>query len=71
METAGTAVAWLSTFTKALRAQLPQGQYILTHAPLAPWFSPGLWPGNGYLGVHAAVGSLIDWYNVQVSHDVI
>ncbi|KAJ7049520.1 glycoside hydrolase family 18 protein [Mycena amicta] len=65
LETAGTAVAWLSTFTKALRAQLPQGQYILTHAPVAPWFTPNIWPGNGYLGVHAAVGSLIDWYNVQ------
>ncbi|KAJ7607674.1 glycoside hydrolase superfamily, partial [Roridomyces roridus] len=65
METAGTAVAWLTTFTKALRAQLPQGQYILTHAPLAPWFSPNLWPGNGYLGVHAAVGGLLDWYNIQ------
>ncbi|KAF7358672.1 Glycoside hydrolase [Mycena sanguinolenta] len=65
IETAGTAVAWLSTFTTALRAQLPQGQYILTHAPVAPWFSPGLWPDNGYLGVNAAVGNLIDWYNVQ------
>ncbi|KAJ7873427.1 glycoside hydrolase family 18 protein [Mycena leptocephala] len=65
IETAGTAVAWLSTFTRALRAQLPQGQYILTHAPVAPWFSPGIWPGNGYLGVNSAVGSLIDWYNVQ------
>ncbi|KAJ6525056.1 glycoside hydrolase family 18 protein [Mycena vulgaris] len=65
IESAGTAVAWLSTFTRALRAQLPQGQYILTHAPVAPWFSPGLWPGNGYLGVNSAVGSLIDWYNVQ------
>ncbi|KAJ6454362.1 glycoside hydrolase [Mycena sanguinolenta] len=65
VETAGTAVAWLTTFTKALRAQLPQGQYILTHAPVAPWFSPGLWAGNAYLGVDSAVGSLIDWYNIQ------
>ncbi|KAJ7613064.1 glycoside hydrolase family 18 protein [Roridomyces roridus] len=65
LETAGTAVAWLTTFTKTLRGLLPQGQYILTHAPVAPWFSPNLWPDNGYLGVHAAVGSLIDWYNVQ------
>ena len=28
----GSAENWLTTFTKALRAQLPQGQYILTHA---------------------------------------
>ncbi|KAJ7649053.1 glycoside hydrolase, partial [Mycena polygramma] len=65
VETSGTAVAWLTTFTKALRAQLPAGQYILTHAPVAPWFTPNRWPGNGYLGVHAAVGDLIDWYNIQ------
>ncbi|KAJ6514092.1 glycoside hydrolase [Mycena vulgaris] len=102
IENAGTAVAWLSTFTRALRAQLPQGQYILTHAPVAPWFSPatgsglawlaaGFGPGlenaepepdkakpkpwlpgqakpaKHYLGVNSAVGSLIDWYNVQSS----
>ncbi|KAJ7724377.1 glycoside hydrolase family 18 protein, partial [Mycena metata] len=65
LESAGTAVPWLSTLTTVLRQKLPKGQYILTHAPVAPWFSPGLWPGNGYLGVNAAVGSLIDWYNVQ------
>lgn len=28
----GKAEAWLETFTKTLRSQLPQGQYILTHA---------------------------------------
>lgn len=28
----GDAEAWLETFTKTLRSQLPQGQYILTHA---------------------------------------
>ena len=28
----GKAQAWLETFTKTLRSQLPQGQYILTHA---------------------------------------
>nr|GAT55156.1 glycoside hydrolase family 18 protein [Mycena chlorophos] len=65
VETAGTAVAWLTTFTKALRSHLPKGQYIITHAPVAPFFSPGLWPGNAYLGVDAAVGNLIDWYNIQ------
>ncbi|KAJ6480359.1 glycoside hydrolase [Mycena sanguinolenta] len=65
VETAGTAVAWLTTFTTALRAQLPAGQYILTHAPVAPWFSPGLWANDVYLGLDSAVGSLIDWYNIQ------
>ncbi|KAH7914241.1 glycoside hydrolase family 18 protein [Hygrophoropsis aurantiaca] len=57
------AETWLATFTTALRAKLPQGDYILTHAPLAPWFSPSY--ANGYLKVDQAVGSMIDWYNVQ------
>ncbi|GLB41933.1 putative glycosyl hydrolase 18 family protein [Lyophyllum shimeji] len=61
----GTAEAWLISFTRQLRAQLPQGSYIVTHAPVAPWFSPSKWPGGGYLNVHTQVGSLIDWYNVQ------
>ncbi|KAE9394714.1 glycoside hydrolase [Gymnopus androsaceus JB14] len=51
--------------TKQLRVQLPQGQYILTHAPVAPWFSPGKFGGGAYLKVDSTVGSLIDWYNVQ------
>ncbi|KAJ6453722.1 glycoside hydrolase [Mycena sanguinolenta] len=65
VEIAGTGVAWLKTFTTALRAKLPQGQYIITHAPVAPWFSPGLWPDDAYLGLDSAIGSLIDWYNIQ------
>ncbi|KAF7356556.1 Glycoside hydrolase family 18 protein [Mycena venus] len=61
----GKAEAWLISFTTQLRTLLPQGTYILTHAPVAPWFSPTIWGGGGYLKVHAAVGNLIDWYNVQ------
>ncbi|KNZ74506.1 Basic endochitinase [Termitomyces sp. J132] len=61
----GKAEAWLISFTTQLRAQLPSGSYIITHAPVAPWFSPSIWPGGGYLKVHSSVGSLIDWYNVQ------
>ncbi|KLO18244.1 glycoside hydrolase family 18 protein [Schizopora paradoxa] len=61
----GKAEAWLATFTQQLRTQLPQGQYILTHAPVAPWFSPGKFGGGAYLTVDKTVGSLIDWYNVQ------
>lgn len=60
----GSAENWLATFTQALRAQLPQGQYIITHAPVAPWFSP-IYKSGAYLKVHQTVGSLIDWYNVQ------
>ncbi|KAH9940901.1 glycoside hydrolase family 18 protein [Epithele typhae] len=61
----GSAEAWLITFTTALRKQLPVGQYIVTHAPVAPWFTPSSYPGGGYLKVHSAVGNLIDWYNIQ------
>ncbi|KXN83991.1 hypothetical protein AN958_00638 [Leucoagaricus sp. SymC.cos] len=61
----GSAENWLISFTKQLRSQLPQGKYILTHAPVAPWFSPNKWGGGGYLKVHKSVGSMIDWYNVQ------
>ncbi|VDC02895.1 unnamed protein product, partial [Peniophora sp. CBMAI 1063] len=60
----GTGVNWLISFTKQLRSQLPAGQYIITHAPVAPWFKAG-YAGGGYLAVHQSVGSMIDWYNIQ------
>ncbi|KAI0029952.1 glycoside hydrolase family 18 protein [Vararia minispora EC-137] len=58
------AVNWLISFTQQLRAQLPASNYIITHAPVAPWFEKG-YSGGGYLAVDSAVGSLIDWYNIQ------
>ncbi|KAF4610520.1 hypothetical protein D9613_006969 [Agrocybe pediades] len=61
----GKAEAWVASFTKQLRTQLPQGTFLLTHAPVAPWFSPGRFGGGAYLKIHSTVGSLIDWYNVQ------
>ncbi|KAI0065523.1 glycoside hydrolase [Artomyces pyxidatus] len=61
----GSAEPWLESFTKQLRVNLPQGTYILTHAPVAPWFQANAWSGGGYLAIDQAVGSLIDWYNVQ------
>ncbi|TFY79025.1 hypothetical protein EWM64_g4988, partial [Hericium alpestre] len=61
----GSAETWLESFTTQLRTQLPQGQYILTHAPVAPWFEANRWGGGGYLAIDKSVGSLIDWYNVQ------
>jgi chitinase len=57
---------WLIQLTKTLRDELPSPQYIITHAPVAPWFATGgRWRGGRYLAVNKAVGSLIDWYNVQ------
>ncbi|KAF7972364.1 hypothetical protein HWV62_18154 [Athelia sp. TMB] len=62
----GSAENWLITFTKELRSLLPEGQYIISHAPLAPWFQGGgRWGGGGFLKVDSSVGSLIDFYNVQ------
>ncbi|KAJ6591531.1 glycoside hydrolase family 18 protein [Mycena vulgaris] len=61
----GSAEVWLISFTTQLRTLLPQAQYIITHAPVAPWFSPNIWGGGGYLRVHQSVGSMIDWYNIQ------
>ncbi|KAG2136273.1 glycoside hydrolase family 18 protein [Suillus cothurnatus] len=62
----GFAETWLTTFTETLRETLPQGQYILTHAPVAPWFSTK-YASGAYLAVNKHVGSLIDWYNIQAS----
>ncbi|KAI0820329.1 glycoside hydrolase [Trametes gibbosa] len=62
----GAAEAWVSTFTTTLRQTLPQGQFILTHAPLAPWLSPNAqFAAGAYLTVNKNVGPLIDWYNIQ------
>ncbi|KAJ3795919.1 putative chitinase [Lentinula aff. detonsa] len=61
----GKAEQWLIDFTNALRTQLPQGKYILTHAPLAPWFSASHYKTGAYTKVHQEVGSKIDWYNIQ------
>ena len=35
----GSAENWLATFSTQIRTQLPQGQYILSHAPVAPWYA--------------------------------
>ncbi|KAF8576290.1 glycoside hydrolase family 18 protein [Ramaria rubella] len=58
---AGTAVPWLQTFTTVLRKNLPAGQFVITHAPVAPWFAIG----QPYAILNATVGNLIDWYNIQ------
>lgn len=34
-------------------------------------FSPGKFGGGAYVTVNSEVGSLIDWYNVQVSHLIL
>jgi len=61
----GKAEQWLITFTQTLRDNLPAGQYIITHAPVAPWFSKSNYPAGAYAKVFEAVGNDIDWFNVQ------
>ena len=60
----GKSANWLISLTKSLRAELPSPDYIITHAPVAPWFQQAQYP-EGYTKIHAEVGDLIDWYNVQ------
>ncbi|KAJ4474881.1 putative chitinase [Lentinula aciculospora] len=62
----GKAEQWIIDFTNALRKELPQGQYTLTHAPMAPWMGSGTqWTSGAYVTVNTKVGSSIDWYNTQ------
>ena len=62
----GAAEAWVTTFTQTLRQTLPQGQFILTHAPLAPWLSPNAqFKAGAYLTIHKNVGSMIDWVRLS------
>ncbi|KAJ7917338.1 glycoside hydrolase superfamily, partial [Mycena leptocephala] len=60
---AGKGEAWVITFTTQLRNQLGAG-YILTHA--RTWAVGGKFPSGGYRKIDQSVGSMIDWYNVQV-----
>ena len=58
----GAAEKWVSDFTRTLRQTLPQGQYILSHAPLAPWLAPNhQFAAGAYVKINQDVGSLIDW----------
>ena len=58
----GKAEKWVSDFTTTLRKTLPKGQYILSHAPLAPWLAPNhQFAAGAYVKINKNVGSLIDW----------
>jgi chitinase len=63
----GTGEQWLITFQKALRAELPSGQYLISHAPQAPYFivNKAQYPNGAYQTIHKEVGDSIDWYNTQ------
>ena len=68
----GAAEAWVTTFTQTLRQTLPQGQYILTHAPLAPWLAPNhQFAAGAYVKINQNVGSLIDWVRLLLLLSVV
>ena len=59
-------VQFLSDLTTALRALLPSGQYLITHAPQTPYLLPGFaGPGGMYMKIWENVGTSIDFLNVQ------
>lgn len=62
---AGKGEEWNIAFTKAYRAVAPAKSYILTHSPQAPYFKADFYKNHAYVTVHKAVGSMINWYNVQ------
>jgi len=52
-----------------LRARIPNA--IITHAPQAPYFGGrSLYPNNAYIAIEQAVGSMIQFYNVQFYNQV-
>ena len=64
----GAAEKWVTTFTQTLRQTLPKGQFILTHAPLAPWLAPNnQFKAGAYVTIHKNVGSEIDWVRHPLS----
>ncbi|ORY34457.1 glycoside hydrolase [Rhizoclosmatium globosum] len=65
LKAGGGGEAWLITLTTQLRARLPSPRYIITHAPQAPHFSPGMYTNGAYLTVDREVGWAIDYYLVQ------
>ena len=54
----GGGEQFLISLTQALRQQLPAGQFLISHAPQAPYFrTDGFYPNGAYLAIHRAVGS--------------
>lgn len=58
----GKGESWLADFTLSLRALAPN--LIITHSPLASYFSAASFPKGGYVQVNKLAGSAISFYNV-------
>jgi chitinase len=49
----GKAEEWLIKCTQTIRQKLPKGQYLLTHAPQAPYFiGKRVYPNGGYVTIN-------------------
>lgn len=57
-------LTWLVDFTNTLRGELGCDA-IVTHAPIAPWFSTKDYPSGSYVELHKRAGDSINWYNIQ------
>jgi chitinase len=61
------AEGWLITFQKELRRLLPAGQYIISHAPVAPWFTSARdYVSGAYVKINQEVGSTIDFVSTTL-----
>lgn len=49
--------------SQTLRKELPSPQYLLTAAPIAPWFSTKRYGTASWTNIHRQIP--LDWYNVQ------
>lgn len=54
----------MAAFQATLRYELGDS-YLISHAPLGPWFDDQSYSDGAYYTVNKEVGSTIDWYNVQ------
>lgn len=59
------AVSWIVELQVELRNLLPS-PYIISHAPVAPWFtSANDYSDGSYVAIQQQVGDTIDFYSVQ------
>ena len=57
-------VSFLVALTNALRNELPEGTYSITHAPQPPYLDVN-YSMDGYVAIMEQAGDAIDWLNVQ------
>ena len=61
---AGKSAAWVTDFHKALRSALGP-DYLISHAPISPWFQGSAYPDGAYETVFKNIGDELDFFNLQ------